>query len=171
MMWSCVSHPSLILLAFFLCAACGKEERASEPTDVIETQDRNSDALWIRANERLDPALWLASREAGRELEARDPAVERIREAMLTARPRFLESDRMLANRTAQIGKMLTEDGKREDYGGILRDLTAIAAAAGQTQTYGELCQHYYNLRHKEVTREEALRLLAERYRTQKQFR
>ena len=166
-----VSRHAVALLACFLCAACGKEERASEATDVIETQDRDTEALWIRVNEHVDPALRLASREAGRELAARDPAAGIIREAMLTARPRFLESDRMLANRTAQIGKMLAEEGMRQDYAGILRDLSGVATIAGQTQTYGELCHHYYNLRHKGATREEALLLLAERYRTQKQFR
>ncbi|PPD45757.1 MAG: hypothetical protein CTY15_02520 [Methylocystis sp.] len=166
-----VSKAGAALIACLLFAACGKEERAAEANDVIETQDEKSSAIWLRANEHIDPALWLASREAGRELSASDPAVETMREAIVTARAHFLESHRMLANRTAQIGKMLAEDGRAEDYAGILHELADVAKAAGQTQTYGELCQHYYNLRHKGATREEALAVLAERYKAQKQFR
>jgi hypothetical protein len=154
-----------------ICAACGKEEGASEVNDVIETQAEKSSEIWLRANEQVDPALWLASREAGRELAATDAAVDKMREAIVAARAHFLESHRMLANRTAQIGKMLAEDGAAEDYAGILRELADVAKAAGQTQIYGELCQHYYNLRHKGGTREEAFAVLAERYKAQKQFR
>ena len=53
----------------------------------------------------------------------------------------------------------------------LINSLADVAAIAGQKQTYGEVCQHYYNLRHSGVEREEALRMLAARYRTQKQFR
>lgn len=170
-----VSKTGTALAACLLCAACGKEEgaqeRAREANDVIESQEEKSSEIWLRANEHVDPALWLASREAGRELGTNDPAVEKIREAIITARAHFLESHRMLVNRTAQIGKMLAEDGRAEDYAGILYQLAEVAKAAGQTQPYGELCQHYFNLRHKGSTREEALNVLAERYRTQKQFR
>lgn len=166
-----VSKAGLALAAGLLCAACGKEERASETIDVVEAQGGKSDGGWLRATDRVDAARWLASREAGRDLAVQDVAVERMREALQAARPHFLESDRMLANRTAQIGEMLAEDGRAENYAGLLEALANIAAAAGQKQTYGELCQHYYNLRRKGATREEALRLLSERYRTQKQFR
>lgn len=166
-----VSKTGAALAACLLLAACGKEERADEANDMIETRKEKSSEIWLRANEHVDPAPWLASREAGRELAANDPAVEKMRAAILTARAHFLESHRMLANRTAQIGKMLAEDGRREPYAEILYELAEVAKAAGQTQTYGELCQHYFNMRHKGVAREEALNVLAERYRTQKQFR
>lgn len=168
---SCVSKAVFVIVACLPCAACGEGKHASEANDVIETQDEKSGEIWLRANEHVDPALWLASREAARELAPTDPAVEKMRAAILAARVHFLESHRMLANRTAQIGEMLAEDGRAEDYAGILYALADVAKAAGQTRTYGELCQHYYNLRHKGATREEALSVLAERYRTQKQFR
>lgn len=155
-----------------LLAACGKEEApAPEDNDVIEVEDGKSGAIWLRASDHVDPAQWLASREAGRELDAADAAVEKIREAMLVARQHFIESHRMLANRTAQIGKMLKDEGKPEDYAGLLTALTDVARAAGQRQTYGELCHHYFNLRHKDVSRDEALHMLSQRYETQKQFR
>lgn len=165
------SGSGLALAALLLCAACGEEERASDSVDLIEAQDGDVNAVWLRATDHIDPALWLARREAGRDLVATEPAVGRMRAALLAARAHFLESDRMLANRTAQIGRMLAEDGRPEDYVALLDALANVAAAAGQKQTYGELCQHYFNLRHKGATREEALRTLSERYKTQKQFR
>lgn len=159
-----------------LLVACGEEERARESRemridDVIEAAGGRTNAIWLRANDHVDPAQWLASREAGRELGATEPAVAKLREAIVLARQHFIESHRMLANRTAQIGKMLADEGEAEDYAGILNALTHVAQAAGQRQTYGELCHHYYNLRHANVSRDHALRLLSQRYETQKQFR
>ncbi len=165
------SRAGFALAARLLCAACDKEERASDANDVVEAQDGTTGAVWLRATDHVDPALWPANREAGRERAAKDVAVEHMREALLAAPSHFLESDRRLANRTAQIERRLAEDGRAEDYAGLLEALANVAAAAGRKQTYGELCQHYYNLRHKDATREETLRLLSDRCRTQKQFR
>ena len=154
-----------------LFASCGEERRAAEQDDLIECEVRNGADIWSRATDRTEPALWLAQREAGGAVGVREPAVERIRAALLSARAHFLESDRMLANRTAQVGQMLAADGHAEDFAQLVSTLVAIAAIAGQKQTYGEVCQHYYNLRHSGVERDEALRMLAARYQTQKQFR
>ncbi|WP_330085040.1 hypothetical protein [Methylocystis iwaonis] len=168
---STASKAAFVLVTCLLCAACGKEERASGANDVIEAQEAKSGGPWLSATDNTDPALWLARREAGHDGVAGEVAVGRMRAALLAARPHFLETDRMLANRTAQTGKMLAEDGRAEGYADLLEALSNVAAEAGQKQTYGVLCQHYFNLRHKHVTREDALRLLSERYRTQKQFR
>jgi len=154
-----------------LFASCGEERRAAEQDDLIESEARNGADVWLRATDRTEPALWLAQREAGGAVGVREPAVERIRAALLSAQPHFLESDRMLANRTAQVGQMLAVDGHAEDFAQLINSLVEVAATAGQKQTYGQVCQHYYNLRHSGVGREEALRMLAARYRTQQQFR
>jgi hypothetical protein len=154
-----------------LFASCGEERRSAEQDDLIEPEAHKGADVWLRATDRTEPALWLPQREAGGAVGVREPAVERIRAALLSAQPHFLESDRMLANRTAQVGQMLAADGHAEDFAGLIDSLVEVAAIAGQKQTYGEVCQHYYNLRHSGVKREEALRMLAGRYRTQKQFR
>ncbi|MGD9541996.1 hypothetical protein [Methylocystis sp.] len=154
-----------------LVASCGEERRSAEQDDVIETDARNKADVWLRATDHMEPALWLAQREAGAAVHERDAAVERIRAALLSARAHFLETDRMLANRTAQVSQMLAADGHAEDFAQLINALVEVAATAGQKQTYGELCQHYYNLRHSGVEREDSLRLLAARYRTQKRFR
>jgi hypothetical protein len=134
---------SLLVVSSLFLAACGEEKRVREADveDVIEAEDGKTDAIWLRANDHIDPAQWLASREAGRELAATDAAVDKMRAAILAARRHFIESHRMLANRTAQIGRMLADEGKVEDYGSILYALTDVAKAAGQRQTYGELCR------------------------------
>ncbi|PWB92252.1 hypothetical protein C5688_00975 [Methylocystis sp. MitZ-2018] len=154
-----------------LFASCGEERRAAEQDDLIESGALKDADVWLRATDRTEPALWLAQREAVGAVGMREPAVERIRAALLSAQPHFLESDRMLANRTAQVGQMLAADGHAEDFAQLINSLVEVAAIAGQKQTYGEVCQHYYNLRHSGVEREKALRMLAARYRTQKQFR
>jgi hypothetical protein len=154
-----------------LLAVCGEERRSAQQDDVIEPDDRRTSDVWLRANDHTEPALWLARREAGSAVGERDPAVERIRAALLSARAHFLESERMLANRTAQVGEMLAADGNAEDFAQLINALVEVAASAGQKQTYGELCQHYYNLRHSGVEHGEALRMLADRYKTQRQFR
>jgi hypothetical protein len=66
---------------------------------------------------------------------------------------------------------MLSADGHAEDFAQLIAALVEVAATAGQKQTYVELCQHYYNLRHAGIECEAALRMLATRYQTQKQFR
>lgn len=163
------------LLAFssLLLAACGKEDEArdAKANDIIETKDGRADAIWLRASDHVDPAQWMASREAGHEVDMSDDAVGKLRDALIAARPHFLESQRMLANRTAQIGKMLADEGKAEDYASIMSALTNVAKAAVQRQAYGELCHHYFNLRHMNMSREAALGVLGRRYETQKQFR
>ena len=151
--------------------SCGEERRSAEQDDLIAAEARKGDDDWLRATDRTEPALWLAQREAGAAVGEREPAVERIRAALFSARAHFLESDRMLANRTAQVGRMLAADGRPEAFAPLISSLVEVATTAGQKQTYGELCQHYYNLRHSGVEREEALRMLAARYRMQKQFR
>lgn len=94
-----------------------------------------------------------------------------MREALRSANAHFLEPDRMLANRTAQLGEMLVEDGHADDYAQLLNALSAVASEAGAKQAYGELCQHYFNLRHMGADKGEALRTLSERYRTRRLFR
>ena len=155
-----------------LLAACGEEKRSAEQDDMIEPDSGKGANNWLHAADHTEPALWLARREAGgAAVSERAPTVERIRAALLSARAHVLETDRMLANRTAQLGQMLAEDGHAEDFAQLISSLVDVAAAAGQKQTYGELCQHYYNLRHAGIERDAALAALASRYSAQKQFR
>ncbi|MFO1124091.1 MAG: hypothetical protein U1E25_01580 [Methylocystis sp.] len=161
----------IVACACALLASCGGEKRSAEPDDMIEPERGKSAEIWLRATDHTEPALWLARREAGDAVSERDPSVERIRSALASARAHFLESYRMLANRTAQVGEMLATDGHPEGFAQLISSLVDVAASAGQKQTYGELCQHYYNLRHSGIERDAALHMLASRYSTQRQFR
>jgi hypothetical protein len=119
---------------------------------------------WIGVGDRLDPAVWVIEKERGRKPAPDDPSVQNLRRALAAASERFLESERMLANRTVQLGEMLASDGRRESYSSLLDSLTAVVEdTASGKQTYGDLCQFYVNLRHSGVERDAALNALHER--------
>lgn len=160
----------LVLASGLLVAGCGGEDRHDDAVDTVDPEDKGA-GIWLRATDGTDPATWLASRERGRAVAETDPAVADMREALASARAHFLETERMLANRTAQLGRMLADDGHPEGYASLLRALSSVAATAVTRQTYGEICQHYFNLRRNGAERGEALKLLTERYRSQRQFR
>jgi hypothetical protein len=111
-------------------------------------ENSNSSQSWIRRNDDLDPVQWLASKEASYPRAAGDAAVLRIRKAFEAAAPKFLESDRMVANRTAQLLEMLAKDGKPESAAGLIEELSSVVDRDRPKETYGELCQYYYILRH-----------------------
>jgi hypothetical protein len=163
--------PVLLLAGCVFLAGCDGEGRRDAATDVIDPEDKNAAGSWLRATDHTDPAVWLAGREQGHALAETDPAVADMRQALASARVHFLETERMLANRSAQVGRMLADDGHPEGYAALLRALSGVAAVASTRQTYGEICQHYFNLRRRGVSREEALKLLSERYQSQRQFR
>ena len=70
----------------------------------------------------------------------------------------------MIANRAAQLSEMLPSRGIVEGPIAILDDLTSIAGEIGQTEGFGAISQHYFNLRVADVRRGEALAMLKTRY-------
>ncbi len=73
----------------------------------------------------------------------------------------------MIANRTVQLGQMLAEADAPETYADLLDGLEEAAAPTHRKQLYGELCQHYYNLRQQGLDRAQTLARLTERYAAQ----
>ena len=69
-----------------LFASCGEERRSAEQDDMIESDSGREANIWLRATDHTEPALWLARRESGGAASEREPAVERIRAAMQSAR-------------------------------------------------------------------------------------
>lgn len=151
-------------------AGCDEaSRRVGDQPDEILTQGKGVDrATWIQPADRIDPALWLAGKERRQPVSPSDPAVENLHRALAGANEHFLESSRMLTNRTAQLGAMLAADDRPEDYAGLLGALSLVASGAGKKQTYGELCQHYFNLRHDGMERNAAIATLSERYSAQR---
>jgi len=153
-------------IALGISVAQGQEQdmaREGAPNNLIEEPTTSSQS-WIRRNDSVDPAIWLASREAGRLVARDDPSVGRIRKAFKEAAPKFLESERMVANRTAQLAEMLSKDGKPESTVDIIEGLSSVVGAEKGKETFGELCQFYFILRHNGADRAAVLTDLRKRY-------
>jgi hypothetical protein len=140
-----------------------KQDREIDSSDVVDANVKTPQS-WIRRNDDADPAFWLASKEARRPLSVDDPTVGRIKQAFHATATRFLESDRMVANRTAQLAEMLAEDGKPEEPAALIEGLASVVDPTRGKETYGELCQFYFTLRHGGADRDAALGQLRARY-------
>jgi len=101
---------------------------------------------WIDIDDKLSPALWLASREAGKDLSPNDPAVASFRALLHEADIRFSEAPRMVANRAVQVQGMLAERGVKETPREVIEGLVSIGEI-GERAGFGETCQHYVNAR------------------------
>ena len=123
---------------------------------------------WLTPTDGTDPARWLAGREAGRPLPTEAAEVRGLRDSLDRARSAFVEDKRMIANRTVQLGQMLSEIGKSESYRGLIDGLGGIASVRGRHKSlYGEMCQHYYNTRAQGADHATALARLEARERPQ----
>jgi hypothetical protein len=156
---------AVLLGCFGLLTACddGKGRGAPPSSDAVRIEDKTPGA-WMRRDDDRDPAVWLASKEAGRPAAPTDARVAQLKRALELADAYFLESERMVANRTAQLAEMLAADSMPEDYATILDELSAVVNAKFGKATYGELCQYYFSLRRSGAERPKALQILKERY-------
>ena len=157
--------PLAATLSLLLLAACEEPRPRREPR-AVEPERGGAAPKWLSVTDDRDPAAWLAAYRGG--AAPAEAEIMRLREALAEAGMFFLESPRMLANRQAQLGDMLAGAGMGEDDARLLAALARVAAASERKQTFGELCQHYYNLRRQGQGREDALAALAERYAMQK---
>jgi hypothetical protein len=154
----------LAAFAALTLSACdrGTEVETTDQTVVARTSESELPA-WLSPTDGAEPARWLAGREAGRPLPADAPPVRAMRAALDAASVGFIEDPRMIANRTLQLGQMLTEVGKAESYRSLLDGLGKIAALHGRHKSlYGEMCQHYFNTRNRGLDHRAALDDLAE---------
>jgi len=149
-------------LATLLCA-CGD---TTPQRPAVEVKRKDELPKWLTPIDRVDPAYWLAARKSGG-ASVDEARVARLRLALETGGGQFLESPRMLANRAAQLGDMLAEIGAAEDEAELIESLARISAVTPNKQTFGDLCQHYFNLRKQGAARETALSDLLERYSAQ----
>ena len=93
-----------------------------------------------------------------------DPDVKRIASNLDAANKIYRESERMIANRAVQVEDMLKDIGVNEPAAGVLDDLTRVAGEIGQTEGFGAVSQHYFNLRANRIDRAEALATLTSRF-------
>lgn len=106
----------------------------------------------------------MASRNEPKVRKESDPEVQRLDRMLTAANALYRESERMIANRAVQLEGMLAGIGIKETAAVILDDLTAVAGEVGQTEGFGAVSQHYYNLRASSNSRGEALAALKSRY-------
>jgi hypothetical protein len=149
-----------------LATACGDDEPLEKPTrrgDVTPPASAQA-RRWMPVDSRLTPAQWLASRDASEPRPHDDPAVRQLSTDLAAANRLYRESERMIANRAAQLEDMLREIGVAESAANILEDLARLPGETGQTEGFGAISQHYYNLRANHVDRQTALAQLQSRY-------
>lgn len=154
--------------ATLLCA-CGDTE--PQQSAAVEVKRKGEAPKWLAPTDRVDPAYWLAARKKSGGAPAQEARAARLRQALDIGGAHFLESPRMLANRAGQLADMLAEIGAAEDEGELIETLARIAAATQSKQGFGDLCQHYFNLRERGATRDAALADLLERYRARDRSR
>lgn len=129
-------------------AACGDpappEPEAPAPQ---ATKPAIREMKWIRVTDGIAPELWLASREAGNDLEPDDPAVGNMARILEVAAFRFRDHMRMIANRAVQLEAMLAEKGIAERAPRLIVILSQVPGPQRSVESFASLTQQYYNLR------------------------
>jgi hypothetical protein len=153
-----------VLVLLMPLAACARGDDDAKTDDAVVARTSETDlAAWLTPTDGTDPARWLAGREAGHPLANDAPPVQSMRTSLARAAESFVEDRRMIANRTVQLGQMLSEIRVGEDYRNLLDGLGQVAAARGRHKSlYGEMCQHYFNIRNRGLGHAAALAELSE---------
>jgi hypothetical protein len=145
-------------------AGCGDDApRSGERRDAGHDGAGAHRIDWLDVSAPISPAQWLASRGEDKPRSIGDPEVQRIAARLSEAHARYRENERMIANRSVQVSEMLRQIGISETAVRILDDLTGIVKL-GQTEGFGAISQHYFNLRATGVAHSEAIATLKARY-------
>lgn len=146
----------LLLVPLVALAACGEDEAPKGSATLAAPRAAAADD-WLERGNPTPPEVWLVRSAAG----PSNPELrERMRHLLTEADALFDETPRMLANRTAQLKRMLAERAVDEAPDVILEGFIRIARA-GPHPGYSDLCQHYFNLRAAGLDRAAALEVLA----------
>jgi hypothetical protein len=154
---------TLIAALALTIAACSDEvarETPSAPAPVA-AQDESLNALeWLKQTHPIAPEHWLASREAGHDLDMYDSSVGDMRRVLETAAMRFRDHPRMIANRAVQLEGMLKEKGIEERAPRIITNLSQVPGRTRYVESFSALTQQYFNLRMEGRSRSQAIDLL-----------
>ncbi|WP_144083610.1 hypothetical protein [Hyphomicrobium nitrativorans] len=160
----------LSLLALSLIMGAAVSACSDEASDARNKAQTTTEApaphqvKWLDLGHQITPAQWLVSRREASLRPVDDADVQRVAARLDAAHGVYRESERMIANRSAQLSDMLAPLGIEESAISLLDDLTGIANDAGMTEGFGAVTQHYFNLRSAKLTREDALADLKARY-------
>lgn len=158
---------ALSLMTVLQLAACNEAEER-DPGRVVAVKGTETIPVWLSPKDKMEPAVWLRSREAGHEVLSSDPEVDRLRRALHQASIRFYEDTRMIANRTAQTSDMLGEAHQPERLVDIMTGMIDVADVTVHKKLYGEMCQHYLNIRKSGNNRSAAIVQLTDAYEKQR---
>ncbi|XSG82999.1 MAG: hypothetical protein ACPW61_04260 [Methyloligella sp. ZOD6] len=172
--WSGMAFPAvpvrrlavLIALAMAL-AACGEDVSAPETAEEIPTDSTRSKRLaqteWLTVHDVISPAQWLASREAGYDVEMENPRVKALHKTLQDAKRVFGTPYRMTANRAVQLEGMIDQEGwEHEDAADLIVTFTEVGDSETAGEGFGQVAQAYYQLRKTGLSREEALQHIRE---------
>ena len=132
-------------------AACGEEPGENATMHPAANSADAPDPVYqikrIEMTDHTPPELWLASREAGRDLAMDDAAVKHMAQTLAVASRRFREFPRMIANRAVQLEVMLTKQNIGEPASKLIERLSNVPGEERYVESFGALCQQFYNLR------------------------
>lgn len=155
----------LMLSAICLLVACDDERSADQNAAHKKiASERAAAPEWLELKDETDPVTWLIERSkaSGRSLSSEDG--ERLRMAISVAVLRLGESARMIANRAVQLEVMLAAEGQDERAETLVPLLTDTIGETGQTEGFGAVSQHYFNMRKAGRSSKEAVADLRLRY-------
>lgn len=119
---------------------------------------------WVRVTDGIAPEQWLASREAGRDLEPDEPAVRDMTRILEIAAKRFRDQPRMIANRAVQLEGMLSEKRISERAPRLIVTISQVPGAQRSVESFAALTQQYYNLRLEGLAQGPAIDALKRQY-------
>ncbi len=158
---------ALIAAALMLTACSDDAPPEVSSSTPVETSAETNSAYrieWLRATDAIGPDMWLASREAERDLDASDPAVKNMRKVLDVAAMRFRDHPRMIANRAVQLETMLLEKGIDEPAARLVVMLSQVPGSARHVESFGSITQQYYNLRMEGLPRARAMDSLKQQF-------
>ena len=152
----------LLVIALAAClalSACSDEgsTEVQAPAPVTETKHAAYQLDWLRLTDGVAPEQWLASREAGRDLDLYDPAVTDMRRVLDVATARFRDQARMIANRAVQLEGMLKEESIEERAPRVIVTLSQVPGQVRSVESFAALTQQYFNLRTEGLGRGQAI--------------
>ncbi len=148
----------LTVVAHVLAGGCSNDP-PPEPSPETNTQITvEGPKLWLGKRNDVTPEQWLLNHRTASGA-AKAPAAE-IRRTLASAARNFKDSPRMIANRAIQLEAMLAQHGIEENALDLLSDLSFTATPEKNAEGFGARCQHYYLLRIKYPSKQEALSAL-----------
>ena len=166
----------MIVLTTIL-SGCGQEPQepvlpapTTIPQDVAIMQDTGLGKDWLKPEDNVDPARWMAEKEAANDpTYDKEAAATQIRQLLDSANKNFMESARMIANRAVQLEDTLKSKGINERARDIIATLNSIEDPSIQSRRFGALCQYYATLRMQGMSSENAIKTLSKNQASQLQ--